>query len=94
MGEGIKVGILLGISMTGSFLAGLMSADMKYAVEQHAPLVNRINPAAVITDALYCINVYDDAVRYRRSLVTLTCMCVVLTLVSFLLIRRERYDSL
>lgn len=94
MGDGIKVGILLGISMTGSFLAGLMNADMKYAVEQHAPLVNRINPAAVISDAFYCINVYDDPVRFGRSLVTLSCMCVVLTLVSFLLIRRERYDSL
>ncbi len=94
MGEGVKVGILLGVSMTGSFLAGLMNADMKYMVEQHAPLVNRINPAAVITDAFYCINVYDDSVRFSRSLVTLSCMCVVLTLVSFLLIRRERYDSL
>lgn len=94
MGEGIKVGILLGISMTGSFLAGLNSADMKYLVERNAPFVNRINPAAVITDAFYCINVYDDPVRFTRSLVTLSGMCVVLTLVSFLLIRRERYDSI
>lgn len=94
MGEGIKVGILLGISMTGSFLAGLMSADMKYLVERNAPFVNRINPAAVITDAFYCINVYDDPVRFTRSLITLSGMCVILTLVSFLLIRRERYDSI
>lgn len=94
MGEGIKVGILLGISMTGSFLAGLMSADMKYVVDQHAPLVNRVNPAAVITDAFYCINVYDDPARFGRSLVTLGVMCVGLTLASFLLIRRERYDSI
>lgn len=94
MGEGIKVGILLGISMTGSFLAGLMNANMKYVVDQHAPLVNRLNPAAVITDAFYCINVYDDPVRFSRSLVTLVVMCMGLTLVSFLLIRRERYDSI
>lgn len=94
MGEGIKVGILLGISMTGSFLAGLMNADMKYVVDQHAPLVNRLNPAAVITDAFYCINVYDDPVRFSRSLVTLVVMCMGLTLASFLLIRRERYDSI
>lgn len=94
MGEGVKVGILLGISMTGSFLAGLMSADMKYLVEQSVPFVNRINPAAVITDALYCINVYDDPVRFTRSLVTLSGMCAILTLASFLLIRRERYDSI
>lgn len=94
MGEGIKVGILLGISMTGSFLAGLMNVDMKYVVDQHAPLVNRLNPAAVITDAFYCINVYDDPVRFSRSLVTLVVMCMGLTLASFLLIRRERYDSI
>lgn len=93
-GEGIKVGILLGISMTGSFLAGLMNVDMKYVVDQHAPLVNRLNPAAVITDAFYCINVYDDPVRFSRSLVTLVVMCMGLTLASFLLIRRERYDSI
>lgn len=94
MKEGVKVGILLAISMTGSFLAGLMSADMKYLVDQNAPLVNRINPAAVITDALYCINVYDDPVRFGRCLATLAVTCAVLTLASFLLIRRERYDSI
>lgn len=94
VGEGIKVGILLGVSMTGSFLAGLMNADMKYIVDQYAPFVNRLNPAAVITDAFYCINVYDDPVRFSRSLVTLMVMCMGLTLASFLLIRRERYDSI
>lgn len=94
MKEGVKVGILLAVSMTGSFLAGLMSADMKYLVDQNAPLVNRINPAAVITDALYCINVYDDPVRFGRCLATLAVTCAVLTLASFLLIRRERYDSI
>jgi ABC-2 type transport system permease protein len=71
-----------------------MSADMKYVVDRHAPLVNRFNPAAVITDAFYCINVYDDPARFGRSLVTLGVMCVGLTLASFLLIRRERYDSI
>lgn len=94
MGEGIKVGILLGISMTGSFLAGLMNADMKYLVDQNAPFVNWVNPAAVITDAFYCINVYDDPARFGRSLATLGVMCAGLTLASFLLIRRERYDSI
>ena len=94
MKEGVKVGVLLAVSMTGSFLAGLMSADMKYLVERNFPIVNRLNPAAVITDAFYCINVYDDPVRFSRSLVTLAVMCVILTLASFLLIRRERYDSI
>lgn len=94
MSEGIKIGILLGISMVCSFLAGLMNAEMKYVVEQHAPIINRINPAALISDAFYCINVYDDPARYTRNLVTLFMMCIVLIIASFLMVRRERYDSI
>ena len=94
MKEGVKVGIILGISMICSFLAGLMNNTMKDIVEKHAPLINRINPAALISDAFYCINVYDDTARYHRSLIILAVMSLVLVTASFLLIRRERYDSI
>lgn len=94
MKEGAKIGIILGISMVCSFLAGLMNNTMKDIVEKHAPFINRINPAALISDAFYCINVYDDPARYHRSLITLAVMGVVLVTASFLLIRRERYDSI
>lgn len=94
MKEGAKIGILLGISMVCSFLAGLMNAEMKYTVEQHAPFINRINPAALISDAFYCINVYNDQARYSRSLFTLLVMCVVLLAASFYMVRRERYDNI
>lgn len=93
-GEGVKIGILLGISMVCSFLAGLMNSEMKYVVERYCPIINRINPAALISDAFYCINVYDDPVRFRRSLIILTVMSAVLILGSFLAVRRERYDSI
>lgn len=92
--EGVKIGMMLGISMSCSFFAGLMNGDMKNVVEQHAPILNRINPAALITDAFYCINVYDDRSRYFRSLLALSVMAVVLVAASFVKTRRERYDSL
>ncbi|MCI8638090.1 MAG: ABC transporter permease [Coprococcus sp.] len=94
MQESVKVGILLGMSMVGSFLAGLMNAEMKYMVDHYAPIVNKLNPAALISDAFYCINVYDDRVRYTRSLATLSVMCAVLVIAAFYMVRRERYDSL
>lgn len=94
MGEGIKIGILLGVSMVCSFLAGLMNNTMKNIVEQHVPIINRINPAALISDAFYCINVYDDTARFTRNLITLSIMCVILIIASFCLVRRERYDSI
>ena len=62
---------------------------MKDTVEKHAPIINRFNPAALISDALYCINVYDDASRYYRNLITLIVMSAALVLASFLLIRRN-----
>ena len=94
MKEGVKIGIILGISMICSFLSGLMNNTTKDIVEKNAPFINRINPAALISDAFYCINVYDDLGRYYRNLITLAVMSVVLVAASFLLIRRESYDSI
>ena len=94
MGEGIKIAILLAVSMISCFLAGLMNGNMKDIVERNLPFINRINPAAVIADAFYCINVYADRDRYLRSLLTLAVMCVLMLGASFLIVRRERYDSI
>lgn len=72
-----------------------MNSNMKDLVEKHAPIINRINPAALISDAFYCINVYNDtAPGYYRNLVTLAVMSAAFVMASFLLIRRNRYDSI
>ena len=94
MREGVKIGILLAVSMTCCFLSGLMNNTMKDIVEKNIPVLNRLNPAALISDAFYCINVYDDPARYYRNLIILAVMSVLLTGASFFMIRRERYDSL
>ena len=94
LSEGIKVAVIFAISMVCSFLAGLMNSNMKDLVEKHAPIINRINPAALISDAFYCINVYNDTARYYRNLVTLAVMSAAFVMASFLLIRRNRYDSI
>ena len=94
MSEGIKVSVILAISMVCSFLSGLMNSSMKDSVEKHFPIINRINPAALISDAFYCINVYDDPTRYYRNVLTLAVMSAALVFASFLLIRRNRYDSI
>ena len=86
MQEGAKIGIMLGISMVSSFLAGLMNGNMNVMVDKSASFVNRINPASLIADAFYCINVYDDMTRYYRNLITLAVMCVVLLKASLFMV--------
>ena len=91
---GVKSGIGVLATLFPSFFAGLMFGGMKNVIEQNAPIINRINPASVLSDAFYCISVYDDAARYHRCILILACMCLICIISSFLLIRRERYDSI
>ena len=94
MGEGVKIGIMIGVSMTLSFLAGLMSTGIKNVIDKNVPLLNRVNPAALISDALYCLNVYDAPERYAQDLTALAVLCVLLLIGTFLIVRRECYASI
>ena len=94
MREGVKIGIMVGVSMVMSFMAGLMNEYMKNMVDRNFPLLNRINPAALISDAMYCINVYDSPERYAQDMLLLGGLCVLLAAGTFMIIRRKRYDSI
>ena len=92
--EGVKIGIMLAFSMTFSFLAGMMNVETKNLIDRHAPFINRINPAALISDALYCLNVYDAPKRYAQDIAILSALCVLLAAGTFLIVRRKRYGSI
>lgn len=94
IGNIAKSMILTGVSLFSSFLAGLMNEKMRGMVEQTCPIINRINPGTLISDAFYCITVYDSPKRYAQNLITLSIMATVLVIVSFLAVRRVRYESI
>ena len=89
-----KIGICTSTTLLTGFLSGLMFGNMKDVVEQNAPILNRINPAAVLSDAYYCISVYNDTLRYQRCMITLLIMSILFLGIAFLGVRRERYDSI
>ena len=90
----IKYGMTVIFTLFPGFLAGLMFGNMKNIIEQHCPIINRINPAAVLSDAFYCMGIYNDMERFTRCLVTLAIMSILLLVIAFLGVRRERYDSI
>lgn len=94
MSEAAKNAILLCVTLVLSFLSGLMFHAMKQIVEDHIPVLNRINPAALIADAMYALNVFEGMERYYRSLALLTVITVLLCVASVLQTRRTRYASL
>lgn len=92
--EGFQTLLSVVIPLILCFLAGLMFSGMRQIVEQHAALLNRVNPAALISDALYSLIVYEDAGRLGLSLVLLAVICLGLTVFACLKMRRLRYDSI
>lgn len=90
----MKIGFTVLLTLFPGFLAGLMFGDMKNIIEQNAPIINRINPAAVLSDAYYCMGVYNDTGRFQRCIFILAAMSLFLLCAAFLGVRRERYDSI
>lgn len=90
----VREGIVSIIIIGGGFLSGLMIANMKTLVEMKCPIINRINPSAVITDAFYALNMYGVGDRYYRSLIYIISLTVVFIASGLILSRRKSYASL
>ena len=93
LSETTKSGFCILISMVLSVLADLVAHGIKDYIEHTIPVLNRINPAALIVDSFYALNIYDTYDRYIRNMATLGGMTVVLLLISFFILRRNRYAS-
>ena len=91
--EGARTGLSIAASMFLCFLSGLMVGDMKYIIMDKLPWFNNINPAALVCDALYCLNVDGSYERYMVKLITMVAFTVVFTLLGFVMTRRKKYAS-
>lgn len=89
-----KTGICMSVSMLSCFMSGLMVADMKAIMAEKLPWFNNINPASVISDCFYCLNVYKDYDKYTLKLVTMLIITTVFIVIGLLLTRRRKYASL
>ena len=93
-GEGLKVGILISSTMTMSFLAGMMSADMKYLVMTNAPILGYLNPANLITDSFYALYYYNTHTQFFTDILLLCGFTLFFSAVTYFVLRRQKYASL
>jgi ABC-2 type transport system permease protein len=92
--ENMKVAILIGTTMFGSFLAGMMIQDIKYLVSQKFPLLAYVNPINLLTDAFYSLYYYDTFSRYFLNITILGGMTIAFCLGTYVIVRRRKYASL
>jgi ABC-2 type transport system permease protein len=106
---GISAGVLIGslvknqkymvvvplcFSMASSFCSGLMWHQIKQIIESNVPIINRINPASLLTDCFYVRATYGKTEMYYQDIRTMCLLIVGCLLISGLLLRRRKYGSL
>ena len=92
--EGTKNGIIIAFTMLGCFLSGMMGITMKYIIDKNIPIVNKLNPASMITDGFYSLYYYETLDRYFFDLASLLVFAFILISVSYISLRRQKYDSI
>ena len=92
--EGAKSGILIGITMLFNTLAGMTGVTLKYVIDKNIPIINKINPANMITDGFYSLYYLNGMNRYFFNIMSLIIFSIVLLRFSLKKLRRQQYDSI
>lgn len=92
--QGIKIALAIALTMLSCFLSGMMFLDMKYLLQINFPIIAKINPATLVTDSLYSLYFYDNLGRFTTNSITLLVESAILCFVAYLILRRQKYDSI
>ena len=92
--EGAKTGIVIAITMFLSVLSGMMGVTLKYVIDKNIPIINLVNPNNLITDGFYSLYYFDTLDRYFRDVRYLLIFIGICLVLSFISLRREKYDSI
>ena len=92
--DNVKTGIIIAITMLGCYLSGMMGITMKYIIDKNIPIINKLNPASMITDGFYSLYYYDTLDRYIFDIGSLLIFAFVLIAISYISLRRQKYDSI
>ncbi len=92
--ENVKIGMIIAITMLGSFFSGMMGITMKYIIDTNVPIINQINPASMITDGFYSLYYYDTLDRYFLNIGGLIIFSITMLVLAWSSLRRQKYDSI
>lgn len=92
--ENTKTGIVISITMLGCFLSGMMGITMKYVIDKNIPIINKLNPANMITDGFYSLYYYDTYDRFYFNIISLLIFSIIMITLSIISLRRQKYDSI
>jgi len=92
--DNVKTGILISTTMLGCFLSGMMGITMKYIIDKNMPIINKINPASMITDGFYSLYYYDTLDRFYFNVSSLLIFAFIMIIISYFSLRKQKFEQL
>ena len=86
--------MIFAVTMPLCFLSGLMMGNMKIIIQNNCPILNKINPATIITDSFYSLAIYESYDRFIFDIISLLIFVIIFIMAGFLMTRRKKYASL
>lgn len=90
----LKEGVMSGVILLLSAMSGLMNQYVKFLINSTLPILGYINPANLITDALYSLYYYSDLTKYYFNIILLSILSMIMITFIVFKVRREKYDSI
>ena len=90
----IKINLTTFFQLFCCFLSGMMGPSIKYLVDTNFPLINHLNPANMIVDGLYSLQIYDNLNRYNFNIISLILFSAFCLIISVIVIRKQKYAQL
>lgn len=90
----IVLAVSIIVPLTLGMLSGMMAYDVKVWIVNNIPIINKLNPVALINDAFYYLNNYPTYTQYNQNMLILfgiSIFCLIVTLIG---IRRTDYENL
>lgn len=94
MKESTKNAILMVVIFGRSASAGLFGTSATMQLEHTLPLLNRINPVTMVTDAMYALALNGGSGRVMRDIFWMLLMAALFFTAGVLLQRRKQFESL
>jgi ABC-2 type transport system permease protein len=92
--DGVKVAIIISVSMALSFAAGMMQSSIKFALERAVPALAYLLPGNLIANTFYALYYYDGYDRFLLNVAIMFGMAGVMYLIVFMIMRRQQYASI
>lgn len=89
-----QLGLAVGVYLTSSFFAGMMTSQMRMIIASRLPLLAKINPATIIYQLFNSMYYFESTELYIKYFVNLLIGIAVLMVLALVLARRREYERI